>query len=223
MGAYFSDKQIDTLDYMGPLPVAPQISYTGDIIETQGKWKEINGVFTARGGEEFIIIGNFKNDKNTRWKELPQFGQYYYAYYHVDNVSVRPIPRGQPARFADSVRYEKYIGKPVELDHIYFEVDKATLLPASYPQLDRLAGYMKKYPRLTIQVSGHTDSTGTASYNLDLSHRRANAVAQYLHEQEIVPKRVSAKGFGYNKPVATNQTEKGRGQNRRVEFLITGW
>ncbi len=82
---------------------------------------------------------------------------------------------------------------------------------------------MKKYPDLTIQVSGHTDSTGTASYNLDLSHRRAQAVAQYLREKEILPKRVSAKGYGHEKPVANNQTKKGRGQNRRVEFLITGW
>ena len=77
---------------------------------------------------------------------------------------------------------------------------------------------MKKNPDLKVEVDGHTDSTGTAAYNMTLSEKRAEAVKKYFVDQGIDPSRLAAKGFGITKPAASNKTKAGRTQNRRVEL-----
>jgi outer membrane protein OmpA-like peptidoglycan-associated protein len=78
------------------------------------------------------------------------------------------------------------------------------------------ASYVKK-----VQVEGHTDDRGNDRYNLELSGRRAASVVRFLVERGIAAERLSSQGFGETKPIASNKNEAGRGQNRRVEFLIT--
>ena len=79
----------------------------------------------------------------------------------------------------------------------------------------------QKYPDTDIQIIGHTDSKGSDEYNQGLSQRRSSAVATYLSGQGITSSRLSTKGMGETDPVASNETEDGRAQNRRVEFVIT--
>ena len=106
-----------------------------------------------------------------------------------------------------------------ELNGVYFDFGKATLLPQSAPALSAVAELMKKNPGWNLRVEGHTDNVGSASYNLDLSKRRAAAVSAALTTQYKLPSaRLNANGFGASKPVAKNDTLEGRAANRRVEL-----
>jgi len=112
------------------------------------------------------------------------------------------------------------IGESVILDNILFENDKNILLLKSYKELDRLVQYLKLNPNTKIEISGYTDNVGNEEHNQNLSEARAKAVADYLILNRIIKQRISYKGFGSSIPIATNKTEDGRQQNRRVEFII---
>jgi outer membrane protein OmpA-like peptidoglycan-associated protein/tetratricopeptide (TPR) repeat protein len=114
------------------------------------------------------------------------------------------------------------IGSSIVLKNIFFDFDRATLRPESINELERLIKLMKDMPSLKIEISGHTDNIGSAQYNKTLSERRAKAVVDYLIEHGISANRLTYKGYGFDLPVATNDTEEGRQQNRRTEFKITG-
>jgi outer membrane protein OmpA-like peptidoglycan-associated protein len=103
---------------------------------------------------------------------------------------------------------------------ISFETNSAQLAPGFYQSLNEVAGSLKEYPDTTVQIVGHTDSTGPAAYNQQLSVNRANAVVLYLGAQGIVPARMQVHGMGSSQPIADNRTVEGRAQNRRVEIKI---
>jgi outer membrane protein OmpA-like peptidoglycan-associated protein len=104
---------------------------------------------------------------------------------------------------------------------VNFDFNSAALTTVSKSNLDKLAGVMVQYPDTNINVYGHTDSKGTDEYNLTLSQKRANSVIDYLVSKGIARTRLNAMGMGEKDPIATNETEAGRAQNRRVEFAIT--
>ena len=104
---------------------------------------------------------------------------------------------------------------------VNFAFDSSNLTSAAKTNLDKLAKVLKNNPDTNINIYGHTDSKGSDSYNLALSERRANAVKSYLSSKGISSSRMIATGMGESNPVATNDTESGRAQNRRVEFAIT--
>jgi len=103
---------------------------------------------------------------------------------------------------------------------LLFDVDKATLRPASEQQLSKLAVILNKYPDTNILLEGHTDSTGTAEHNLELSKLRAESVASYLTNLGVNPGRFTIMGYGKTQPIADNSTLEGRQANRRVEVAI---
>jgi outer membrane protein OmpA-like peptidoglycan-associated protein len=103
---------------------------------------------------------------------------------------------------------------------ILYDVDKATLKDNYKSELSQLAGILNKYSDTNILLAGHTDSTGSEQYNLDLSRRRAESVADYLGTQNIDPVRFTIEGYGMSQPIASNDTPEGRAQNRRVEVAI---
>lgn len=109
----------------------------------------------------------------------------------------------------------------VVLNNVFFDFDKAVLKRESYPELDRVAEAMEDRPTLTIEISGHTDSVGPEQYNLGLSERRAEAVAEYLRGKGIAGDRLIVKYYGETQPVEPNTTVEGRSKNRRVDFKIT--
>lgn len=104
---------------------------------------------------------------------------------------------------------------------ILFAVDSATLSGGLRSDLTALASSLNRYPDTTVNVIGHTDSTGAAAYNQDLSTRRAQSVASVLTQVGVAPFRVRAIGRGESSPIASNLTPEGRAQNRRVEITIT--
>jgi OOP family OmpA-OmpF porin len=108
----------------------------------------------------------------------------------------------------------------VVLNNLFFDFDKATLKSESFPELNRIIELMKERNNMKIEMSGHTDATGPANYNLGLSERRANSVSKFLVEKGINTGRMIVTFFGETKPCADNSTKEGRQQNRRVEFTI---
>lgn len=106
-------------------------------------------------------------------------------------------------------------------DKVQFEFGKAELLEVSFPLLNDVAAMLKDNPQIeSLQVEGHTDAVGSAASNRKLSTERAEAVRTYLIKQGIAKGRLVAKGFGPDKPIASNDDDAGREQNRRVEFNI---
>ncbi len=103
---------------------------------------------------------------------------------------------------------------------ILFDVDKTNLKPDAQNSLKQLAVSLQNNPETNILVVGHTDSTGTAAHNMDLSIRRANAVKLFMGQQGVNSARLSTQGKGETEPIAPNSTAEGRAQNRRVEIVI---
>jgi len=112
------------------------------------------------------------------------------------------------------------VGQTIRLNNIFFDFDKATLKPESTGEIDRLVTFLKENKNISIEISGHTDNQGSEEYNLKLSQLRAESVLASIVAKGIDKTRLTAKGFGKSKPVASNDTEAGRANNRRVEFTI---
>ncbi len=104
------------------------------------------------------------------------------------------------------------------LDNILFDFDKDVIKPQAFSQLDQVVVILKKNPAMSVELQGHTDNVGTEAYNMDLSMRRSNAVANYLVKKGILRNRMATTGFGFKKPVALNGSDFGRSLNRRVEI-----
>lgn len=241
IGLYVSDTAVVTRDRM-PLFFTPQINSDEVIKSRWNVWKKVSGVFTVDSEKRFLLIGNFYNDDVTATDNFPEGegGGYYY----IDDVKVRrakpeekltPKPKEsiapQPKRILekaeiittkeitlDSIDYK--VGNTITLENIFFEFDKATILPASKPELKKLMDILSDYPHLTIQISGHTDNVGSDAYNEKLSEARAKSVVDYLKEEKVDPARLSYKGYGSALPIASNATDEGRAKNRRVEFTV---
>lgn len=125
---------------------------------------------------------------------------------YLKNVALKPIREGES----------------VILNNIFFEFDSYQLLDESVTELEKIFEFLQQNPLLKVEISGHTDKTGSKEYNQELSEKRAESVVNYLIEKGIDRDRLSYIGYGYTKPVADNETEEGRAKNRRTELKITG-
>ena len=105
--------------------------------------------------------------------------------------------------------------------NVLFDLNKSDLSTDARVNLDKLVTVLNTYPDTNIEIQGHTDNSGSDSYNQTLSEKRAGSVSTYLKNKSILSQRVSTKGFGESAPEYDNTTDIGRAQNRRVEFLIT--
>jgi OmpA-OmpF porin, OOP family len=108
----------------------------------------------------------------------------------------------------------------ITIEGVNFEYNSAALTVASHPALDAIVDGMKKHPRLKLEIQGHTDSTGSAAYNLKLSQRRAESVRSYLVDSGVSPDQLVAKGYGQSQPAVSNATAEGRAKNRRVVMFV---
>ena len=106
------------------------------------------------------------------------------------------------------------------LEGVNFSVDSANLQPSSQTKLGDVVAVLKKYPTTRVEISGHTDSTGSSEHNVELSQARADAVKAYLVGEGIDPERVRTRGAGPDEPIDTNASADGRAKNRRIEFRL---
>lgn len=127
-------------------------------------------------------------------------------------VDRKGCPLPVPTKSAEVTAAGTWIYKDIQ-----FEVNKADLRQSSFPVLNEIAGALKAQPDLSIEIQGHTDSTGAHAYNVGLSQRRAESVKAYLVSKGIDSSRMTTKGYGPDRPIATNKTKEGRARNRRVE------
>jgi outer membrane protein OmpA-like peptidoglycan-associated protein len=104
---------------------------------------------------------------------------------------------------------------------VLFDVNSYAIKPGGYDELQRVSQVLNNYPQTNIQIAGHTDSTGSETYNQQLSERRAEAVRSQLAGYGVSSMRLSIVGYGESKPIASNATESGRQLNRRVAITIT--
>lgn len=105
------------------------------------------------------------------------------------------------------------------MNHVLFDHNKAVLTKESFHELDKLALQMRKN-QMKIEVQGHADNSGNEAQNQTLSEERAKAVVDYLISKNVHKNRLFYKGYGSTKPVASNESDEGRRQNRRVEFVM---
>ncbi len=136
-----------------------------------------------------------------------------YFFYEDVKTSPEPYLENIPLKAIDE-------GQSVVLRNIFFETDSYELSITSYPELEKLLLFLEQNPGISIEISGHTDDTGTFEYNLELSKRRAGSVRDFLTNNGISAERISYKGYADTRPVDTNETEEGRANNRRTEFRI---
>lgn len=107
------------------------------------------------------------------------------------------------------------------LNNLFFATGKADLQPSSLNELARVVDILTKHP-YRVEIGGHTDNVGSDTFNQQLSEQRARAVKNWLVAHGIVANRLSVRGYGKTRPVASNETEEGRRTNRRVEIKILG-
>ncbi len=139
--------------------------------------------------------------------------------FYSDNISIKKS-KGYKEIIKDIQLQKIAVGSKVVLKNIFFATGKSTLTKSSETELENLLKLMNDIPTLKIEISGHTDNVGSAKKNKILSERRAKAVVDYLIKKGVSKDRMVYKGYGFERPIASNKTKAGRQQNRRTEFEV---
>lgn len=232
---YFDDIIIRPLENCTDCPCV-QHDFEAQIIDSgyTGGYNPLTGTVPRIVNDGFVKIGmvggtppyrvewsNGMQGKNV--KGLPA-GQFTYTAYDAFNCqSQGSVIFTEPEILFDE--FEEGLqtieeGESIVLENIFFEFNKTTLLPESYPELNKVAAFIRDTKIQLIEIGGHTDSEGSESYNQKLSEGRAMSVVDYLTSQGIAASTLQAKGYGESRPIDTNITEEGRAVNRRVEFTL---
>lgn len=141
--------------------------------------------------------------------------------FHSENVDARDVFSYHEIN-RDILLDKIEIGAKIILRNVFFDFEKGTLDKTSYPELNRILDILNAYPNISVEIGGHTDNIGSLKSNTELSDIRAKSVFNYLISRGIARSRLSSKGYAYLYPIATNDTEEGRQENRRVEIKIVG-
>ena len=174
-------------------------------------WMKVYVEIIAKGKENFITIGNFKDNSNTKTEKTK--GTKSASYYYLDMVSVMSIE----SDFYDNLEVDKVYA----LKNVLFPIDEYKLNNKSKFDLKVLYNQLKKNPELFIAIHAHTDNQGAKSYNKSLSVNRAKSVANYLIKLGVKEKRIQWYGHGDEKPAVDNLTPEDKRKNRRAEFVLS--
>jgi outer membrane protein OmpA-like peptidoglycan-associated protein len=206
-----------------------------DYIMNTHKWQQRSAIYKARGGERFMTIGMFSEDRDF----LPLFAddpkRTPYIYLYIDLVSLVPISDNSKCQcnkrtisFADTPKIVENTtdtipftkGDIIKLSDVHFESNSYELNDSSKQELNKLFDLLSQYPTLRVKINGHTDNIGKAKTNLKLSERRAKAIVNYLIEKGVDKDRLAFEGYGEYMPLVPNTTVEDRAKNRRVEIEI---
>lgn len=178
---------------------------------------DANGRFRftlEEGVVEYVLIGE-KEEYFTTRRVLPMEGKY------LDKASLSKFET-DTTYYADLTLDKIVLDKAIVLDNIYYDFDRAEIRPDAALELDKLVNILKDNPQIVIELSSHTDSRGDVAYNIDLSQRRAESAVNYIISKGIQPRRITARGYGENRPIIPNATTEEEHQvNRRTEFKVT--
>lgn len=232
IGAYLSELPDKSNKWL-IIDVNPQVVNPYNNILTNQNWTCVKASYTAKGNEQYLTIGNFYNPSDIKVKRVHSTSfNGGYSYYYIDDVSIIPMSKDADCICIDPPK-DTLVAAPlpkpdtivpdssIVLNSIFFETDKAVLLPTSYSELDKLTEYLDAHKDYQIALSGHTDNEGMEAHNQKLSEARAQSVANYLISNGIAISRISYQGFGSLHPITSNDTPEGKQKNRRVEFKLT--
>lgn len=236
IGFKFNDRLLKFHYNSEYLPVPDIINKSKQMLKETKDWMQLTGLYNAYGGEQYFIIGGFRA-LGARNKTMVGYKGKEEAYYFIDDVYVWEVAndsdcicntitvpdslKNEVRRTTVKVDTSTYkVGKTFIIKNIYFDTDKAELLPKSYKALDSLVATLMDYPTMDIEISGHTDNTGTKERNIELSKERAQAVVNYLLTFGISQSRLNYEGYADNQPIDTNTSPQGRQNNRRVQFKV---
>lgn len=201
------------------LPSLKLLSNDQSPIKAQYEWQEISALYIAKGGEDKIMIGNFKDCNVSNFKkrkEKPEEKQCTYIY--MDMVSVEEYKEITLKNYnsgADLKKGDRYV-----LKDVVFETALDKLKGESFASLDDLAKRLIENPTLRLEVSGHTDNTGDESVNRLFAKSRAEAVVNYLIAKGVKSNQLVVEGKGSSMNIAINNSEKNREKNRRTEIQV---
>ena len=195
-------------------------------------WVLISKVITAKGGENFITIGNFQKNSSTKKSILSKNEKNNISYYYLDTVSVelnnKPITNyTKTFQLVDEKENKITQTDEIELNRMYkfknihFNFNSTELTQAEKNEVDILYEYLYSNKNTKIIILGHTDYFGSSNYNKALSEKRAKSVADYLIKTGLNKTRIKSFGYGNSLPLSTSKTDDARKKNRRVEFKIT--
>ncbi|MFC5408107.1 OmpA family protein [Larkinella bovis] len=140
-------------------------------------------------------------------------------YEHIALLEKARVEKELPEK-PDSIFRDLKVNDKIRLDNVYFDQSSYILRKESYPQLDRLLNTLRSYPRLVIEIAGHTDNVGDRRLNQSLSENRARVITNYLVQRGIAENRLQFQGYGDTRPAAPNDNEANKKKNRRVEFTV---
>lgn len=197
-------------------------TYKRGISADQG-WAPIRGEYIAKGGEKYIVIGNFrtimKDDfvRQNKW-EIFETRE---AYYYVDDISVlKPTILIEPPKKVLNLPETFKTGQIIPVKNIDFEKSaNAILTKPSYRVLDELAEALNKFPLMEVQINGYTDSDLAEPISVKVSFERAKAVYTYLLKKGVLNP-IKYEGFGSKKPIVPNNSPENKAKNNRIEMVI---
>ncbi|RAU81853.1 OmpA family protein [Pontibacter arcticus] len=214
------------------IPYLPLTSAASPSLASRESWTKVTGVYKAKGGEKYLLIGNFSGANrlelealNPDSAQVTKYNKLKGTYYCYDNISVIPAAgtgnQPEPALPAAKPVLPPFaIGSTITLKDLNFKTGEFQILEAAFPTLNSLAAFLKTKPEAVIAIQGYTDNVGTEEANLILSLQRAQAVMDYLQQKGVAAERITSEGFGETMPKADNLTIENRAVNRRVEIKI---
>lgn len=182
-------------------------------------WGMLESVYAGSWDTELPLIENPQACDMGRAAESAPCSRWYFMTEKEKPDACLDRPGERPCRRWFSVPPSEPVVEPIVLRDVHFDFDSAHIKPESLHNLDDDVEALKKSDAKVVIV-GHTDDIGTDQYNEELSKKRAESVMQYFIQQGISPSRMAAEGRGDTQPVATNETEQGRAENRRTELYM---
>lgn len=232
--AYFTSDRIKEADsdiYMTPVPKSAKpdlgaILLTGRVTDGLNN-KPLEAEITIEDIKSGKVVARLQSDFNTGYYSvsLPRGTEYSvsvnkegYTFHSINmDIGKESEQQGKEKNF-ELFSIKK--GTKLVLNNIFFDTDSDKLKDESMLELDRAVRILEKNKDFSIEIGGHTDNVGSKSYNKNLSEKRAKSVKAYLVKKGIPGARLSCKGYGMAQPIVSNDTEEGRRQNRRVEFIF---
>jgi len=180
--------------------------------EDKSDWLKVTTSFIAKGYEQFLVLGNLRNNKLTRKVQTKRHETKRGAYYYIDQITLsREV-------VDEAIVFE--LDKKYHFKNVLFDFDVYELNEEAKKSIKKLYNYLIAHKDVSITILGHTDNKGSQVYNHKLSTNRAKTIADYLILMGLQKERVAYKGLGSKEPLAANTTEEGRKENRRVEFIL---
>jgi OmpA-OmpF porin, OOP family len=204
-------------------PVAKKLMITGNVYDKKTE-KAVPALINVGVRTDKKYNSTIRSTDGSFQQEVPKLGYYILtasAEGYLNSTDSVDVNSDDLSPFSKDIYLQPIeVGITVRLKNIYFDFDKTTLKKESFVELNKVVEFLKQNHSVEIEIAGHTDNKGSDDYNANLSQGRSQSVVDYIVSQGIDSSRLSAHGYGEEKPIDTNDSDAGRANNRRVEFTV---